>query len=1237
MPRKSLKHAISLPTLHLLNNVYGASKNNLQTSTKCHETPFSIKLNQLHEQSKTKSRDELLKTLNSGAVTSQENSKCEFFIKQKKVQKKISLENSTFQKSMKKNKRSPNFINNLWKRIRPTQPLIFGQPLSSICDENNNPPEAIIKLMVLIYQFGPNIHGILRRGNNKTMGKEIREKIDTGVKFELEEHHTPTAASVFKEFIRCIPDGLLLNELHNEWVQIKISAPENDKIRQIKIILDKLPPAHFTLIKLTICLLQHLAKHSSLTQMGPSNLATCIAPSFCCQDASDGHKGKNKTELLKKSAFEIINIFTPLITFMIIKHVEIFGEDVLNMFEQFGCQQSMIAVISEEKGVILPSQQEEEDILEEESFEEESKIKLKQRRDNFPDSNSGTDSDSLHSVLSLPTDTHVGMHQDTSSIDSLVDKEDFSNEIESSPVPVKSHLSPTNLSRDSGLTLSDTQLYDDDVGMEFSNSSKLSHSPVLNQRLDYSFTPRRYKNFREKESRPMEPLNFTGRYVKISASELKDNNEKDSCKEAHSLPVDLDLSLKHTVQHRIIAQSSVDESVSPVSTHASVFSMSEEGSVHSAPQTPNDFGTRSLDWQVNNNDINQTQMSPLYFHLSHFSKSEVNLKTHSDQNFNQNSNVLKKDYAKLKRSWKSHEAEEITTTRKYQPRLVLPPRELSFDQPSPTSPMPPLAEQQTPPHKRNILIDHIKGSPPPNVILQSFNKNLNVDKSKAQKKIIMGSKSVDNVASNVVQAAVQKAKRKIEITPPEKSLHLQQASPRNVLSSCKEPLDITIYEREKQKEISARAKAVYEESLQKYNNERVDNGDFLFYKKDSSSSSTNNDVAFMSSFKREETAVISDSPKKGNTKGSPKLVPLSLEKQSGITCDSSQQCCDTSHANSEIVNSNVKSPKELYLETIKENEIKTHSHQPSKLHSNTSFHSTKSVPFKNIFKAGGNDLHRSYSDANDVRLKIQSVNATKDKNQEINKQDINTVKEQTKDKEIVSPLFTEITSSEMESDLGSKVELHEKFLKAKKFFNQTADSQRTKKGPQTNSTNLHKASSVLSLHSSVVNDRLLSNSSSLIFPTHSKTENSLAANTFQSVEDPLLKSKFKTVDTLLPAARHKSLSTNELSIKSNATVLSKPELPWSVKNLKSQWDKEGFNSSMSKNSNVLKPRDYHQHPASNSSSHQNINLISSPTRVDIDYKRKQSSVQYGGSNLLDEKNYSLLVRKSEKKINSDTS
>ena len=64
------------------------------------------------------------------------------------------------------------------------------------------------------------------------------------------------------------------------------------------------------------------------------------------------------------------------------------------------------------------------------------------------------------------TSSFSGLPSRRLSLDSLVEREYFQHEEtgSGSPQAHKSHLSPSNLSRDSGLTLSDTQLYEEDTG-----------------------------------------------------------------------------------------------------------------------------------------------------------------------------------------------------------------------------------------------------------------------------------------------------------------------------------------------------------------------------------------------------------------------------------------------------------------------------------------------------------------------------------------------------------------------------------------------------------------------------------------------------------------------------------------------------------------------------------------------------------------------------------------------------
>lgn len=115
---------------------------------------------------------------------------------------------------------------------------------------------------------------------------------------------------------------------------------------------------------------------------------------------------------MHNSVSEIQNIIVPLIAFMITNHLELFGEGILSMFVKHGCSVSPATNFDEDKyeSQIQPSaeEDEEEDNNCDEDYDEfggqhlKGQLRLQPRRQNVQrDSNSGTDSDSMHSVLSM--------------------------------------------------------------------------------------------------------------------------------------------------------------------------------------------------------------------------------------------------------------------------------------------------------------------------------------------------------------------------------------------------------------------------------------------------------------------------------------------------------------------------------------------------------------------------------------------------------------------------------------------------------------------------------------------------------------------------------------------------------------------------------------------------------------------------------------------------------------------
>ncbi|XP_076466066.1 uncharacterized protein LOC143297570 isoform X2 [Babylonia areolata] len=424
-----------------------------------HETPFSIQANYLREVGRARGEEDMtLGELSEVAAHHPpSNLRCEFKLKKKSTPKKHSLEEEVSRKSMKKKKSSP--LLNIFKRTggredkalhhlhlhHPPAPTgkLFGLPLSSVCQADDSPPKPIVDFLVILHRDGPNFLGILRKNANARDSKELRFRLDQGEQVD-EEVSAVVAGGLIKDYLRSLPDPLLVEALHDEWVQVAQVTEEADKVQHIKRLLAQMPPCNLALLQRVLCALHGIQLRSEENKMNAFNLSRCIAPSLLWH--------RDRLDLSGAA---------PAVEFMIDHCQELFGPEVLLLLrdpKDLGAKDpSTTAATTTTTTTTKGSRQD-----------------------------SGTDSDSYHSVLSNPETGN------SDSIDSLVDRELFTAEGEDGeeeeeeedeedgeeglglggsarrrhPQKTKSHLSPSNLSRDSGLTLSDTQLYDDDSAAE---------------------------------------------------------------------------------------------------------------------------------------------------------------------------------------------------------------------------------------------------------------------------------------------------------------------------------------------------------------------------------------------------------------------------------------------------------------------------------------------------------------------------------------------------------------------------------------------------------------------------------------------------------------------------------------------------------------------------------------------------------------------------------------------------
>ena len=83
-------------------------------------------------------------------------------------------------------------------------------------------------------------------------------------------------ASLFKQYLRELPEPLFTNALHSEFIAAAAASNEAHMLECLR----KLPDAHCNTV---VCLFKHLQKvlaHKDANKMTEQNLATCFGPSL---------------------------------------------------------------------------------------------------------------------------------------------------------------------------------------------------------------------------------------------------------------------------------------------------------------------------------------------------------------------------------------------------------------------------------------------------------------------------------------------------------------------------------------------------------------------------------------------------------------------------------------------------------------------------------------------------------------------------------------------------------------------------------------------------------------------------------------------------------------------------------------------------------------------------------------------------------------------------------------------
>ncbi|CAH8543104.1 unnamed protein product [Heterobilharzia americana] len=124
-------------------------------------------------------------------------------------------------------------------------------------------------------------HGIFRRPGGKLRMLALREEIEQDINWKKFDDWQPyDIADLLKQFFRELPECLFTSKLATVLVNVYVCVPNSVQIDLLRWILISLPDENRVVLQKLLYLLNHLSRHSDVTEMSASNLAVCFAPSL---------------------------------------------------------------------------------------------------------------------------------------------------------------------------------------------------------------------------------------------------------------------------------------------------------------------------------------------------------------------------------------------------------------------------------------------------------------------------------------------------------------------------------------------------------------------------------------------------------------------------------------------------------------------------------------------------------------------------------------------------------------------------------------------------------------------------------------------------------------------------------------------------------------------------------------------------------------------------------------------
>ncbi|XP_068923378.1 unconventional myosin-IXa isoform X5 [Petaurus breviceps papuanus] len=165
----------------------------------------------------------------------------------------------------------------------------FGVELSRLTSEERTVPLVVEKLINYIEMHGLYTEGIYRKSGSTNKIKELRQGLDTDIdSVNLDDYNIHVIASVFKQWLRELPNPLMTFELYEEFLRAMGLQERKETIHGVYSVIDQLSRTHLNTLERLIFHLVRIALQEDTNRMSANALAIVFAPCILrCPDTTD--------------------------------------------------------------------------------------------------------------------------------------------------------------------------------------------------------------------------------------------------------------------------------------------------------------------------------------------------------------------------------------------------------------------------------------------------------------------------------------------------------------------------------------------------------------------------------------------------------------------------------------------------------------------------------------------------------------------------------------------------------------------------------------------------------------------------------------------------------------------------------------------------------------------------------------------------------------------------------------